>query len=408
MKTYQRFLEYVKTNTQSDPDSNQHPSSEIQKHLGIKLVSELKELGLTDAFMDEHSYVYATLKANTEKEIEAIGFISHLDTSPDFSGENVKASVIDNYDGNDVVLNQKAGITMKTSEFPFLKDLKEQSLIVTDGTTLLGADDKAGIAEIMTMLEYFQDHPEIEHGIIRIAFTPDEEIGEGPLFFNYDYFQVRYAYTVDGGKEGVINYENFNAASCNVTIHGINIHPGSAKNIMRNSILVAMEFNSMLPPEAVPSHTELYEGFFHLNSIQGDVETTKLNYIIRNHDKSLFRKQKDEIIRIQNYLNEKYGKDTVECEIHDTYYNMVDIIQDHMEVIKTAEKAIKDSGMTPAFSPIRGGTDGAQLTYHGLICPNLATGGWNAHGRYECITVEAMEKCTETLINIVKTVTKEK
>lgn len=404
MKTYARFLNYVKIYTTSDPFSNLHPSTEIQKDLGEILVEELKELGINDAYMDKYGYVYGTIDANTTKEIDTIGFIAHMDTSPDLSGNNVNPKIIFDYDGNDVILNNDKSIIMKVSEFPFLKELVGQNLIVTDGNTLLGADDKAGIAEIMGLIEYLQNHPEIKHGKIKIAFTPDEEIGEGPLYFDLKFFDAKYAYTVDGGKEGGINYENFNAASCKVTVNGINIHPGSAKNIMKNSILIAMEFNRMLPVQMIPSFTENYEGFNHLNDISGDVEKTNMNYIIRNHDMNLFNKQKEDIINIQKYLNDKYGNNTIEVEFKDSYYNMKEIIKNHMEVIEIAKKATENAKVEPFFSPIRGGTDGAQLTYKGLICPNLGTGGHNAHGRFECITIESMEKCTNILINIVKLV----
>lgn len=404
MKTYLRFLEYIKINTKSDPTSGRHPSTEIQKDLGRVLVQELTELGI-EAEMDDKSYVYARIPANSKREIPSLAFIAHLDTSPDFSGENVKARVIPNYDGNDVVLNPELKIVMKVKEFPFLKSLKGQSLIVTDGTTLLGADDKAGIAEIMTLAEYLVKN-EIEHGEIKIIFTPDEEIGEGPLYYDFEKGMADYAYTVDGGKEGMINYENFNAAAANITINGINIHPGTAKNVMKNSLLIAMEFNSLLPPAMTPANTEGYEGFYHLNNLEGDVEKTKMHYLIRNHDKDFFTKQKDFLLKARDFLNEKYGENTVEVEITDTYYNMKEILKDQMEVVEIAIEATKMAGLDPIILPIRGGTDGAQLTYKGLPCPNLGTGGWNAHGRYECITAEAMDKCTEVLLNIVKLVAK--
>ncbi len=403
MQAYQRFLKYIKYNTTSDPNSGLHPSSDGQKDLGRLLVEELKELGLSDAHLDGYSYVYATLPKNTEN-VPTLAFIAHLDTSPDLSGENVKARIIENYDGNDVLLNKEENIIMKVKEFPFLERLKNQSLIVTDGTTLLGADDKAGIAEIMTMVAHLVKHPEIPHGDIKIIFTPDEEIGEGPLFFDYEKVNARYAYTVDGGMEGMINYENFNAASCLVEVKGLNIHPGTAKNHMKNSLLVAMEFNGMLPANMVPASTEGYEGFFHLNNLDGNVENTKMHYLLRNHDKELFQKQKDTLVQIQTFLNHKYGPNTIKLSIKDSYYNMKDILKDQMEVVEIAMKAVEKAGLEPFIYPIRGGTDGAQLTYNGLPCPNLGTGGWNFHGRYECITIEAMDKCTEVLLKIVETV----
>jgi len=404
MKSFSRFLNYVKFHTTSDSSSKLHPSTDNQKVLGKLLVEELLALDVKDAYIDKYGYVYGTIESNTDKEIDTIGFIAHIDTSEDFSGENVNPKIIFDYDGEDVVLNPDKNIVLKTKEFEFLKSLKGQSLIVTDGTTLLGADDKAGIAEIIGMIEHLKDHPEIKHGKIKICFTPDEEIGEGPMFFDYKFFDAKYAYTVDGGKEGSINYENFNAASCIVTVNGVNIHPGSAKDHMINSILIAMEFNKMLPSDMIPANTEKYEGFNHLNNISGCVEKTTMNYIIRNHDMNLFNKQKEDMEKIQKYLNNKYPENTVQLSITDSYYNMKEIVKDHMEVIEVAKKATEVANVTPEFLPIRGGTDGAQLTYKGLICPNLGTGGYNFHGKYECITIESIEKCTEILINIVKIV----
>ncbi|MGD9605800.1 MAG: peptidase T [Bacilli bacterium] len=406
MNLLNRFLKYVSLPTTSNPNSKTHPSSEQQKVLGRLLVEEMKALGISDAYMDDHSYVYGTLKSNSLKPIDTIGFIAHLDTSCDMSGENIKPRIIDHYDGGDVILNNNLHIKMSPKEFPFLADLKGQTLIVTDGTTLLGADDKAGIAEIMAMIEFFQQHQEIEHGDVKIAFTPDEEIGEGPMFFNIDNFSARWAYTVDGSKEGIINYENFNAASCVVTIKGINIHPGYAKDHMKNSLLIAMEFNQMLPEAMTPSHTDNYEGFYHLNNVNGDVETTTMQYIIRNHDQNLFENQKAQMEKIAHYLNDVYGEGTVFVSIKDQYLNMKEIVNKFPFILDIATQATKEASVDVAFHPIRGGTDGAQLTYRGLICPNLGTGSYNFHGRYECATVEAMEKCTEILINIVKLVAK--
>lgn len=403
MKTAERFLKYIRINTISDPHSGLHPSTEYQRDFARILVSELQDLGVRDARLDEHCYVYASLPENTPGK-PTLAFIAHLDTSPDFSGKDVQARLLPDYDGMDVILNAERNIVMRTTEFAFLKDLQGQTLIVTDGTTLLGADDKAGIAEIMTLVEYLINHPEIKHGAIKIIFTPDEEIGEGPLFFDYDWVKADYAYTVDGGKEGVINYENFNAAAANVQINGLNIHPGSAKNHMKNSLLIAMEFNSMLPATMIPAATEGYEGFFHLNNLSGDVEQTKMHYLIRNHDRALFQNQKELLHRIKDFLNAKYGPDTVNLSIADSYFNMKEILKDKMEIVRIAERATQMAGLEAIFVPIRGGTDGAQITYRGLPCPNLGTGGWNAHGRYECVTVEALDKCTEVLINIVKIV----
>ncbi|MDD4001138.1 MAG: peptidase T [Bacilli bacterium] len=405
MKTCQKFLKYIKINTKSDPKSKLHPSSEIQKDLGRLLVKELEALNIT-VEMNDLGYVYASIPANTKAK--TIAFIAHLDTSPDFCGENVQAQIIKDYDGNDVILNQAKNIIMPVEQFPFLKTLTGQSLIVTDGTTLLGADDKAGIAEIMSMAEHLSKNPDFPHGEIKIIFTPDEEIGEGPLFFDYEKVNADFAYTVDGGKEGMINYENFNAASAIITINGLNTHPGTAKNIMKNSLLIAMEFVALLPKNMIPAATEGYEGFYHLNDFEGNVEKTMMNYLIRNHDFQKFNAQKDFLLKAIAFINQKYGEKTAEVKITDTYYNMKEIIKENMEVVEIAARAIKMAGLEVLVYPIRGGTDGTQLTYQGLPCPNLGTGGWNAHGRYECITIEALDKCSEVLLNIVKIVSEEK
>lgn len=404
MKTHERLLKYVKINTTSDPKSGLHPSTASQKELGKLLVEELKSLDVKDAFMDEHGYVYGTVEANCNDNIPTIGFIAHMDTSSDMSGENIKAQIINNYDGKDVILNKD--VIMKVEEFPFLKTLVGRSLITTDGTTLLGADDKAGIAEIMSLVEILKNNPDIKHGKIKIGFTPDEEIGEGALFFDVKGFGCDFAYTLDGGTEGILNYENFNAASCTLTVNGVNIHPGSAKNKMINSILVANEFHSMLPEFMNPAFTENYEGFNHLNEIKGNVEKTTAHYIIRNHDLKKFEKQKQDFIDIQNFLNNKYGYNICNVEVKDSYYNMLLHLKDHMEVVEIAKEATKLANVEYGVEPIRGGTDGAVLTYKGLICPNLGTGGYNFHGRYELITIEGMDKAVEIILNIVKLVAK--
>ncbi|MDY2903190.1 MAG: peptidase T [Bacilli bacterium] len=406
MKSFARFLNYVKINTMSDPNSTSHPSTKCQFNLGKVLVDELLDLGVTNAYMDKYGYVYGYIPSNSKKDIKTIGFISHMDTSPDLTGENVNPRMIFNYNGEDVVLNEEKNIVMSVKEFPFLKNRVGETLIVTDGTTLLGADDKAGIAEIMTLVEYIHDHKEFEHGMIRICFTPDEEIGEGTSKFNYEEFKVDFAYTVDGGAEGSIDYENFNAASADVEINGINIHPGSAKGHMINSILIAMEFNNLLPSFNKPENTTMYEGFNHLNDIEGTVENTKMHYIIRNHDKELFNKQKQNFLDIQEFLNKKYETNPVKVTIKDTYYNMYEYLKDHMEIVDIAKEATIMEGIAPIISPIRGGTDGATLTYNNILCPNLGTGGYNCHGRYECITTEAMDRCVNILINIVKIISR--
>ncbi|MDW5299659.1 MAG: peptidase T [Sedimentibacter sp.] len=402
MKVHERFLNYVNFDTQSVEDVEAIPSSEKQKVLAAFLVEEMKQIGIKDAYMDEHGYVYGTLAKNTEKQVSVIGFIAHMDTSPDMPGNDIKPKIIHNYDGSDIVLNEEKNIVMKTSVFEHLLNYVGNDLIVTDGTTLLGADDKAGIAEIMSMAEFLINNPDIEHGTVKIGFTPDEEVGNGANLFNVEDFGADFAYTVDGGALGEIEYENFNAASAKVTINGANIHPGSAKNKMKNSILIAMEFQSMLPVHETPDNTENYEGFNHLNDISGDVEKTNLNYIVRDHDTDKFNIKKERFIKISNYLNEKYGEGTVVVELKDSYYNMKEKILPHMHIVETAQTAMKNIGIEPEVVPIRGGTDGARLSYMGLPCPNLCTGGHNYHGRYEYVPIQSMEKTVELLTEIVK------
>ncbi|WMJ76800.1 MULTISPECIES: peptidase T [unclassified Sedimentibacter] len=402
MKIEDRFLNYVKIDTQSVPDLEIVPSSEKQKDLGRYLVEEMKSLGIKDAFMDDHGYVYGNVPSNTGKKVPAIGFIAHIDTAPDMPGNDIKPKIVRNYDGRDIVLNDEKKIVMKTDMFEHLLDYVGDDLIVTDGTTLLGADDKAGIAEIMSMAEYFINNPDVKHGDIKIAFTTDEEVGNGAKMFDIDGFKADFAYTVDGGELGEIEYENFNAASAKVEVSGVNIHPGSAKNKMKNSILIAMEFQAMLPSRETPENTENYEGFNHLDDISGNVEKTYLNYIIRDHNLDKFNVKKDRFNKISEYLNEKYGEGTVKVELKDSYYNMKEKILPHMHIIETAEKAMKNIGVEPAVIPIRGGTDGASLSYRGLPCPNLCTGGHNYHGRYEYIPVQSMEKVVQILIEIIK------
>lgn len=402
MKVHERFLNYVKFDTQSVPDLEVIPSSEKQKDLGRYLVDEMISMGITDASINEHGYVYGTIPSNTEKNVPVIGLIAHMDTSPDMPGNNIKPRLVKNYDGKDIVLNEVNNIIMKTEMFEHLLDYIGNDLIVTDGTTLLGADNKAGIAEILSMAEYFLNNPEVKHGTIKIGFTPDEEVGNGAEKFDVEGFGADFAYTVDGGKLGEIEYENFNAASAKIEINGANIHPGSAKNKMKNSILIGMEFQSMLPVHETPGNTENYEGFSHLNDISGDVEKTYLNYIIRDHSMDKFKAKKERFLKIANYLNDKYGEKTVQVELRDSYYNMKEKILPHMHIIESAQKAMKNIDVEPIIVPIRGGTDGARLSYMGLPCPNLCTGGHNYHGRYEYISVQSMEKVVELLIEIVK------
>jgi tripeptide aminopeptidase len=398
MKVHERFLNYVKIDTQSVPGGDEIPSSEKQKDLGNLLVQEMLSMGIEDAHMDENGYVYGTVKGNTDAPV--IGFIAHMDTSPDMSGSNVKPRIIYGYDGGDIVLNEEKQIVMETKTFDHLLKYVGLDLIVTDGTTLLGADDKAGIAEILTMAEYLIKNPHIKHGTIKIAFTPDEEVGKGADLFNIEKFGADYAYTVDGGEIGEIEYENFNAASAKLRIKGVNIHPGTAKNKMKNSILIGMEFHGMLPVYETPENTEGYEGFSLLNEMSGKVEETQLEYIIRDHDMGKFNAKKERFKKIADYLNDKYGQGTVDLTLEDSYYNMKEKILPHMHIVENAIKAMENIGIEPKVVPIRGGTDGARLSYMGLPCPNLCTGGHNFHGKYEYIPVQSMEKVMDLLIEI--------
>ncbi len=407
MRTYERFLRYIAIDTTSSHQTGLHPSTPSQKILGALLVEEMKTLNLVDVSMDDKSYVYGTIPATIDHPT-TIGFIAHLDTSSDVSGKNITPRLWPNYQGEDLILNQEHNVVLSCKEYPLIKYEFGRTLITTDGTTLLGADDKAGIAEIMTMAEILMKNPNIPHGTIKIAFTPDEEIGEGADFFDIKGFGCDFAYTLDGGQEGEINYENFNAASGNVIFHGVNIHPGSAKDKMINAIHLAMEFDQSLPADEIPARTEGYQGFYHLNGIQGSVEEARASYIIRNHDKNLFNKQKQLFIELQDCLNQKYGRTVCEVHLKDTYYNMFEKMKDHLEIVEYAIQANKAVGITTNILPIRGGTDGARLTYDGLLCPNLATGGYYAHGKHECISIEAMDCCTEVLLELIKQVYQDK
>ena len=400
MRAYERLLKYVKVYTTSDPNSGTHPSTMRQFDLARQLVDELKALGLADAFVDEHCYVYATLPATPGSEnAKPLGLIAHMDTTDDAPGENVNPQIHENYDGGKVVL-PATGAVLDPAVFPFLTEMKGQTLITTDGATLLGADDKAGVAEIMTALERIitEKRP---HGKLCIGFTPDEEIGEGASLFDVPGFGAAYAYTVDGEDVGEISYENFNAAAAVVTVHGFSVHPGSAKNTMINAQNVAMEFHAALPAFDRPEHTEGREGFFHLTSMQGDVTTTHLDYIVRDHDAAKFAARKAQMQHIAACLNEKYGADTVELDLHDSYYNMLEKIEPHFHLVENARTAIRAAGLEPIETPVRGGTDGATLSHMGLPCPNLGTGGFNFHGPCECITAEKMDQSVEILLNIV-------
>lgn len=397
-----RFLRYVSMDTQSMDDQEAYPSTEKQRKLAAVLAEELISLGAADVTVDAYSYVTATIPATTDKEIPVLGFISHMDTSPACSGKDIKPQIIRNYDGKDILINKDSGLTMRVSEFPELQNYMGNDLITTDGTTLLGADDKAGVAEIMTMAEYLLAHPEIPHGTIRIGFTPDEEVGRGTDFFDVKGFGAEVAYTVDGGQLGELEYENFNAATAKIQIHGISIHTGSAKGKMVNALHIGMEFHSMLPVFENPAFTEGYEGFFHLDSINGGVELADMKYLIRDHDMNLFNRKKETMQKIAAYLNEKYGAGTVELNIIDSYFNMREKVEPHIYLVDIATEAMKEIGVEPIIRPIRGGTDGARLSFKGLPCPNLCTGGHNFHGRYEYISIQSMEKVVELLLKIVE------
>lgn len=399
----ERFLRYVQIDTESVPDQEQVPSSEKQKDLARVLVKELEEMGASNVRMDAHGYVYAEIPSTMKRRIAVpvLGFIAHMDTSPAVSGKNVKPRIVKEYDGGDIVLNEKQNIVLSSLDFPHLSAYKGKDLIVTDGNTLLGADDKAGVAEIMSMAKQLLSHPEIEHGTIMLGFTPDEEVGRGADFFDVEGFGADYAYTVDGGALGELEYETFNAASGHLVIHGRSIHPGSAKNQMINAIMVGMEFQSLLPVFQNPAYTEGYEGFYHLDSMHGSVDTAELTYIIRDHDMQKFEEKKAFFKKAANFLNEKYGNGTINVTVKDSYFNMKEKILPHMHLIENAKSAMKALGITPLISPVRGGTDGCRLSYMGLPCPNLGTGGMNCHGRYECACVQSMEQTVSLLLKII-------
>lgn len=400
-KLVERFIRYVKINTRSDESSRTCPSTPGQLELARLLTEELKEIGIQDITLDENGYVMATLPANISKEVPVVGFLAHLDTSPDSKSGSVEPQIVEHL-GKGIILNKEENIILSPLEFPVINNYIGQQLITSDGTTLLGADDKAGIAEIMTAIDYLIRHPEIKHGPVRIAFTPDEEIGRGPDKFDVRKFNAKYAYTVDGGALGEIEYENFNAAKAKISIQGLNVHPGTAKNKMKNSMLIAMELNNMLPASEVPEHTEAYEGFFHLTDMKGSVENTTINYLIRDHDMKAFNKKKDLLIKIVDHLNLKYGSRTVKLIMVDQYYNMKEKIEPVFEIVVLARKAIQARGIVPKIIPVRGGTDGSRLSFMGLPCPNLFTGGHNFHSRFEFIPVKSMEKAVEVIVKIIE------
>jgi tripeptide aminopeptidase len=397
-----RFIEYIKIDTQSDPKSTACPSTEKQWNLANLLAKELKEIGMSDVVIDKNAYIMATLPSNVSHKVPTIGFIAHFDTSPDFTAEHVNPIIHKNYDGKDIVLNKKENIVLSPDYFEDLLLYKGQTIITTDGRSLLGADDKAGIAEIVTAMEYLILHPEIKHGEIRIGFTPDEEIGRGAHLFDVGKFNADWAYTMDGSQIGELEYENFNAAGATVTIEGKIVHPGYAKNKMINSLLIAAEFIQSLPKNEIPQKTEGYEGFFHLSQMQGEVEKTELQYIIRDHDMQKFNDRKELFNRKVKELNAKYGKDLVHAEIKDQYYNMKEKIEPVKHIVELAEKAMIALGVKPIIKAIRGGTDGSQLSYKGLPCPNIFAGGHNFHGKYEFVPLESMIKATEVIIKIAE------
>ena len=399
-KITDKFLRYIAIDTQSDPESESQPSSGKQLDLLKLLKDELSGMGI-DATLDEYGYVMASIPSNCGKDVPAVGFIAHVDTSPDASGAHIKPQIIENYDGSDIPLKGVPGLALKVSDFPELAEYKGQTLITTDGTTLLGADDKAGVAEIMCMAEYVMEHPEFRHGPIRIGFTPDEEIGRGVVKFDVAKFGAEYAYTMDGGKIGELEYENFNAASATVRIQGRNIHPGYAKGKMLNAILIGMELNALLPVEQRPEYTDGYEGFFHITDFKGTVEEASFSYIIRDHDIDLYEKRKKMMQGCVDFINSKYGEGVASVEIKHQYYNMRKEVEPHYHIIEKAVKAMEMEGITPIIRPIRGGTDGANLSFMGLPCPNIFAGGHNFHGKLEFVPVESMEKASRVILNII-------
>lgn len=398
----EKFLQYVKIDTTSDSKSQSCPSSEIQWNLAKIIVKDLEEIGLVDISLDENGYIMGTLPSNTQKDIPTIGFIAHMDTAPSFNGNDIKPRIIDNYDGNDIILNSDLNISMTVKDFPELKKYVNQKLIVTDGTTLLGADDKAGIVEIMTALKYLKENPTIEHGEIKIGITPDEEIGRGANLFDVEKFGAKFAYTIDGGEVGELEFENFNAASANIVIKGRDIHPGASKNKMINAMLLAMELNDMLPANERPEYTEGYEGFFLLTNFKGTIETTEIDYIIRDHSKEKFLEKKELIENAVKYLQGKYKDTEIILTLKDSYYNMREMIEPVYHIVDLAKNAMIEVGVKPIIKPIRGGTDGARLSFKGLPCPNIFTGGHNFHGKFEFIPIESMEQSVKVILKIVE------
>ncbi|MFA6871447.1 MAG: peptidase T [Bacteroidaceae bacterium] len=409
MKTViERFLDYVTFDTQSDELTRVTPSTPGQMTFALYLRGELEKIGLKDITLDEHGYLFATLPSNIEEKVPTIGFISHLDTSPDMTGKNVSPRIVEKYDGSPIVLDKENDVMMLPTQFPELLDHISEDLIVTDGKTLLGADDKAGIAEILTAIDYLMHHPEIKHGTVRVGFNPDEEIGEGAHKFDVEKFGCEWAYTMDGGEIGELEYENFNAAGAKITFKGRNVHPGYAKNKMVNAIRLANEFVNLLPANEVPEATEGYEGFYHLISFQGTVEEASISYIIRDHDRAKFEDRKKKVTELVAQMNRKLGSEIVTLTMNDQYYNMREKIEPVMHIIDTAFEAMKQVGVKPEVKAIRGGTDGAQLSFKGLPCPNIFAGGLNFHGRFEFVPIQSMEKATSVIVKIIELVATKK
>ena len=404
MNLLERFLKYVSIHTTSDENTGLVPSTPQQMEFAKILAEELKDMGMQDVSLDKKGYLMATLPSNIDKNVPTVGFISHLDTSPDMSGKNVKPRIVENYDGNDIVLNEKENIVLSPKQFPELTMYRGQSLVVTNGLTLLGADDKAGIAEIMTAMDYFIKNPDVKHGKVRIAFNPDEEIGLGAHHFDVEKFGCQFAYTMDGGEIGELEYENFNAAGAKVTFYGTNVHPGYAKNKMVNSIKIATKFMATVPANESPEYTDDYEGFYHLTGIGGDVEKTTVSYIIRDHDRKKFEERKAHLQMLVDKINSEFGYNTATLEVKDQYYNMKEKVEPVKYIVDIASEAIRQAGVEPKVKPIRGGTDGAQLSFKGLPCPNIFAGGHNFHGKYEFVPIQSMEKATEVVKNIIKIV----
>ena len=404
MNLLERFLKYVSIHTTSDENTGLVPSTPQQMEFAKILAEELKAMGMQDVSLDKKGYLMATLPSNIDKDVPTVGFISHLDTSPDMSGKNVKPRIVENYDGNDIILNEKENIVLSPKQFPELTMYRGQSLVVTNGLTLLGADDKAGIAEIMTAMDYFIKNPDVKHGKVRIAFNPDEEIGLGAHHFDVEKFGCQFAYTMDGGEIGELEYENFNAAGAKVTFYGTNVHPGYAKNKMVNSMKIATKFMATVPANESPEYTDGYEGFYHLTGIGGDVEKTTVSYIIRDHDRKKFEERKAHLQMLVDKINSEFGDNTATLEVKDQYYNMKEKIEPVKYIVDIASEAIRQAGVEPKVKPIRGGTDGAQLSFKGLPCPNIFAGGHNFHGKYEFVPIQSMEKATEIVKNIIKIV----